>query len=224
MATAFRTIRMLALGAAGFSVVLAATACAPVRPHYRLDDPPGSSSVDDANDVANGIASNVTFGQPGLQGTSARFNGVNSVIRVPSNPAANPGDGDFSVTAAVNFTALPGASTWDVVRKGVSGDGGYWKVEVFTGDGTARARCLWRDNDGLETSLVRGRSLHDGAWHTVTCAIVGSEHRITVDGNTSVNTPSRPLGAISNSRAMTIGAKPDGTDAFNGRIDEVRLG
>ena len=123
----------------------------------------------------------------------------------------------------MTWPTLPGPSTFDVVRKGVSGDGGYWKLELINGDNTARARCLWRDNNGRQTSLVQGRSLNDDRWHAITCAIVGDEHRITVDGNTKVNTPATPLGAISNSRETTIGAKPTGGDWYAGFVDEVRF-
>ena len=50
--------------------VLAASGCAPVRPLYHLDERPGATTVDDANDVVNGRATNVTFGLPGTSGTA----------------------------------------------------------------------------------------------------------------------------------------------------------
>jgi hypothetical protein len=87
--------------------------------------------VDDANDVANGRATDITFGPPGKAGTAARSNGTSSIIRIPNEPSMNPGTGDFSVSVSVRFSVLPGASTFDVVRKGVDGDGGHWKVELF---------------------------------------------------------------------------------------------
>jgi hypothetical protein len=204
--------------------VLAVSACAPVRPLYHLDEPPGATTVDDANDVVNGRAANVTFGQAGKTGTAARFNGSSSIIRIPHNSSMNPGSGDFSVTVSVRFSVLPGPSTFDVIRKGIEGDGGYWKVELYNQSGSARARCVWRDNAGHQTSLVRGSNLQNNAWHTITCALQGEQTRITVDGATHTNTPAVAIGTISNSRETTIGAKPTGGDWYNGLLDEVRFG
>jgi hypothetical protein len=203
--------------------VLAASACTPARPLYHLDEPAGSTTVDDANDVVDGRATNVTFGQPGKTGTAARFNGTSSIIRIPNNAAMNPGSGDFSVTVSVRFSVLPGSSTFDVVRKGIDGDGGYWKLELFNASGSARARCLWRDNAGHQTSLVQGSGLQNNAWHTITCALQGDETRMTVDGKTKTNTPDSPIGTISNTRETTIGAQPNGGDWYNGLVDEVRF-
>jgi hypothetical protein len=202
--------------------VIAASACEPARPLYHLNEPAGATTVDDANDVVDGRAADVTFGQPGKAGTAARFNGTSSIIRIPNDPSMNPGSGDFSVTASVRFSALPGPSTFDVIRKGVDGDGGYWKVELFNQSGSARARCLWRDDAGHQTSLVLGAHLQDNAWHTITCALGGEQTRMTVDGTTKTNTPAA-LGKISNSRGTTIGAKPTGGDWYNGLVDEIRF-
>jgi hypothetical protein len=204
--------------------VVSASACEPVRPLYHLNEAPGATTVDDANDVVNGRATDVTFGQAGKYGTAARFNGTSSIIRIPSHPSMNPGSGDFSVTVSVRFTVLPGPSTFDVIRKGIDGDGGYWKVELFNQSGSARARCLWRDDAGHQTSLVQGSNLQNNAWHTISCALRGEQTRMTVDGNTKTNTPAPALGRISNSRATTIGAKPAGGDWYNGLVDEIRFG
>lgn len=204
--------------------VLAASGCAPVRPLYHLDERPGATTVDDANDVVNGRATNVTFGAAGTSGTAARFNGTSSIIRIPHHASMNPGSGDFSVAVSVRFSVLPGPSTFDVIRKGIDGDGGYWKVELRNNAGSARAACLWRDNAGHLTSLVLGSNLQNNAWHRITCALQGEQTRITVDGNTKTNTPSSPIGPLSNSRETTIGAKPGGGDWYNGLVDEVRFG
>jgi hypothetical protein len=217
-------VRRVAFAVVAALSVVAASGCAPVRPLYHLDERPGATTVDDANDVVNGRATDVTFGQAGKFGTAARFNGTSSIIRIPSHASMNPGSGDFSVTVSVRFSVLPGPSTFDVIRKGVDGDGGYWKVELYNQSGSARARCLWRDNAGHQTSLVQGSNLQNGAWHTITCALQGNQTRMTVDGNTKTNTPASPIGTISNTRATTIGAKPTGGDWYNGLVDEVRFG
>jgi hypothetical protein len=209
-------------------VVLAAlgvflAACEPGSGHasWLLNETSGATATDSAGDH-DGTNRNVALAQPGNEGTSYGFNGSNSIVRVPSAPDLNPGTSDISFGASVNFTTLPPPETWDVVRKGISGDGGgYYKLELFTGNGGARARCYFRDEGGTSKSVVKGSGLSDGDWHQVTCTKTDDKVTITVDGASSSNDVR--LGRIANDSEVTIGAKPTGGDAFKGRIDQVRI-
>ena len=201
-------------------VFLAACAPEPGHASWLFNETSGSTAQDSAGNH-DGTASRVALGQPGHEGTSYGFNGVDSIVRVPHAADLNPGTSNFSFGAWVNFTTLPPPETWDVVRKGISGDGGYYKLELFTGNGGARARCYFRDNDGTSKSVVRGSGLSDGKWHQLTCTRTANQVTITVDGNSSSNDVQ--LDGISNSSEVTIGAKPTGGDAFRGRIDQVRI-
>jgi hypothetical protein len=200
-----------------------AGAASPPGAHWRFDELVGTTAEDSAGDH-DGTSTDVVPGLPGLVGTAYGFNGGSSVVRVPSADDLNPGSADFSFGAAVNFTEVPPDSTWDVVRKGVSGTkGGYYKLELFDGGSTngARARCYFRGANGNSKSVVGGKNLNDGRWHRVTCSRKGGKVIITVDGKTSSNSFS--LGKLANTAEITIGAKPTGGDAYLGRIDEVRL-
>jgi hypothetical protein len=213
--------RLLFVTLAALGVFLAA--CDPGSGHasWLFNETSGTTVTDSAGDH-NGTSRNVALGQPGHEGTSYGFNGRDSIVRVPSAPDLNPGTADFSFGAWVNFTARPPDETWDIVRKGISGDdGGYYKLELFTGNGGARARCYFRDNDGMSKSVVKGSGLSDGQWHQLTCSKNDDEVTATVDGSSSSNDVD--LGPIGNSREVTIGGKPTGGDAFNGRIDQVRI-
>jgi hypothetical protein len=213
-----RRLYVVALAALG--VLLAA--CQPGSGHasWLFNETSGSTATDSAGNH-DGTSRNVALGQPGHEGTSYGFNGVDSVVRVPHAADLNPGTSDFSFGAWVNFTTLPPPQTWDIVRKGISGDGGYYKLELFTGNGGARARCYFRDDDGSSKSVVKGSGLSDGRWHQLTCTRTADRVTITVDGSNNSNDVS--LDNIANSSDITIGAKPTGGDAFRGRIDEVRI-
>jgi hypothetical protein len=69
-------VRQVAFVVVAALAMLAASACTPARPLYHLDERAGATTVDDANDVVNGRATNVTFGLAGKAGTAARFNGT----------------------------------------------------------------------------------------------------------------------------------------------------
>jgi len=212
--------RLFLLVAALLCVALAG--CTPIGGLWHMDERAGTTTmVDDAGDH-DGVATDVVFGEPGVQGTAYRFNGTTSIVRVPHAADLNPGTSAFSFGASVNFTQLPPARTWDILRKGISTtSGGDYKLELFAGDGTARARCLWKDADGISISVVRGRGLNDGQWHQLTCSRSGNTFTVTVDGSTSSNT--KTLGSIANTAELTVGAKATESDVFNGLIDEARL-
>ena len=197
-------------------------ACEPSEPgeaRWLLNERSGSTVGDSVGDH-DGTSTNVTLGQPGHEGTSYRFNGVDSIIRVPSSATLNPGEADFSFGAWVNFTTLPPPQNWDIVRKGVdSSSGGYWKLEIFNGNGGARARCFFRDGAGVQTSVVKGMGLSDGKWHELVCSRREDRVTLTVDG--SPNSTMATLGSIANSTELTIGGKPTGGDNFAGLIDDV---
>lgn len=185
-----------------------------------MDEPSGTTTVVDSVGGHDGRATDVVFGEPGYQGSAYRFNGTTSIVRVPHGDGLDPGTGAFAFGGWVNFNELPPERTWDVLRKGVTGTaGGNYKLELFTGNGTARARCVWKDGQGTSISVVRGSNLHDGGWHELTCRRNGSTFSLTVDSATSSNTAS--LGSIANTAELTIGAKATDSDVFKGRIDEA---
>jgi len=206
------------------ALFLFAAACEPADEpvgRWHLDERSGTTVEDSAADH-NGTSSKVILGRPGHSGTAYGFNGVDSVVRVPSAAGLNPGTADFTFGAWVNFTELPPPGNWDVVRKGIdSSSGGFYKLEVFAGNGGARARCAFRDADGLRTSVVRGTGLNNGLWHELRCAKKADRVTLTVDG--TQNSTLVGLGSISNSSELTIGAKPTGGDNYSGLIDEVHF-
>ena len=204
------------------ALAFALAGCAPTGALWHMDEPSGTRTVvDDAGDH-DGVATDVIFGEPGYRGTAYRFNGATSIVRVPHADDLNPGSGGFSYGAWVNFTELPPERTWDVVRKGVSGSsGGNYKLELYTANGAARARCAWKDGAGITTTKVGGSGLNDGGWHQLRCSRSGDTFSVTVDGVTSSN--SATLGSIANTAELTIGAKATDSDVFKGLIDEAQV-
>jgi hypothetical protein len=211
-----RRLLVIALGL----VVLGGCGPAP-RAVWQMDETSGRAMIDSAGNH-DGIATNVAFNQPGWQGRAYGFNGVNSVVAVPHSSDLNPGTANFAFSARVRFTQPPPPSTFDVVRKGVTtSSGGYWKMELFNGNGGVRAECFWKAAHGRTISAVRGTGLNDNQWHHIVCRRSGNTFSITVDGRTTSNTAE--LGSIANTAGVTVGQRPGGGDVYKGLMDDVRL-
>jgi hypothetical protein len=187
---------------------------------WRMNELSGSTVNDDIGNH-DGTSQNVSLGHPGHDRTAYGFNGINSIVRIPHADDLNPGGSNFSYSAWVKFTALPPTQTFDVVRKGTSGStGGYYKLELFTLNNTAKARCYAKGSSG-NAGIAAGSNLNNGQWHQLTCTRTGSQWAITVDGTQFSETDA--FGSIANTSQVTIGAKPTGDDFYNGLIDDVKI-
>jgi hypothetical protein len=94
-------------------------------------------------------------------------------------------------------------------------------MELFNGNGGARAECFWKGAGGATISAVRGAGLNDNRWHHIVCRRSGNTFSITVDGSTSSNTAA--IGSIANTAGVTVGQRPGGGDHYKGLMDDVRL-
>lgn len=200
-----------------------AEAAATTRALYHMDDP--SRLVDSSGLGNNGTTTGITS-VTGSSGKGYHFNGKTSVATVRDSNTLDPGTATLRVTAHVRFTTPPSSSVgdYDLVRKGLAGTtGGYWKMEIFPpyAGGPGTAFCQYQDAAKKSASIRSSRNLADGAWHTITCIKTATNIQLVVDGTTT--SKSVALASISNSSAMSIGAKPGGGDRYLGDMDEVSV-
>lgn len=188
---------------------------------WHMDETSGSTMVDSSGHGYDGTSSNVKTGLPGINGSKAYgFNGSSSKVVVPSASGLNPGTQDLVVSIRVAITAVP-ADDYDLIRKGLqSTAGGDWKIEIVNVDGAAIARCYLRGSSG-SWQKTTGPNLADGAWHTITCERHATSVQMSVDGTVWKKTTT--IGSISNTAALSIGAKASGGDWTKGSIDEVTI-
>jgi hypothetical protein len=182
--------------------------------------------LDSSGNGNNGTASAGITIVPGRVGNGYGFNGRNSVASVPDKPSLDPGTATLRITASVRFSVAPPPSVvdYDLVRKGLSGTaGGTWKMEIFPPQpgGPGTAYCQFQDANKKSASIRDTRNLADGQWHTITCLKTATAISVIVDGVT--RSRAAALGSISNSNAVTIGAKPGGGDRYLGHMDEVSI-
>jgi Concanavalin A-like lectin/glucanases superfamily len=173
----------------------------------------------------DGTPRNVTL-VPGAIGKGYRFNGLNSIVLVPSSASLNPGRRDFRFTVFLRLNTVPRVGDYNPIRKGTAPDpGGQYKLELFS-DQTrtrAQAQCTFRGTSG-HAELKRGPNVADGYWHRITCAKTGTSIRLIVD---SVPYTKRArIGSVSNAEPLVLGAKyVDGvaTNRYKGDMDELRI-
>lgn len=221
-----RGLVALATAVVPFLMLAPPAAAATAGALWHMDESTGPLAHDSSGNGNDGMLFNVTLGRPGFVGSGFGFNGTDSKIVVQSSSSLNPGAQDFSYTAAVRLTVVPGVGdTYDVLRKGISSTtGGEYKMEVANVKGAARARCLAKDAAGHVAKVTHSKSLADGQWHVITCSRSGNAWSTTVDGVVKSGIVS--LGSVSNSKVLTIGSKNGGKtggDFYRGDLDEAAV-
>jgi hypothetical protein len=169
----------------------------------------------------NGTVKGVALGQPGIAGTAYGFPGRPAIATVPSRASLNPGTAPFSATVHIRTSVVTSDDSADVIRKGLSTNSAtLWKMELRPSSTrqSEHVRCYFHGTSGI-VSVYGTKNVADGAWHTITCADNGSSVSVTQDGVT--RTKAGTVGSISNSAALTIGAKSATDDAYTGLVDEV---
>lgn len=152
------------------------------------------------------------------------FNGTSSYGMAPDKANLDPGAASVKMTARISITKVPAAGqTFDVVRKGLTTtSGGYYKLEIArSSTGQAVVHCRFKDANGRVNEVVSTAGIAGKGFVTVACAKTATAVTVTVPGQT--RTVSKTLGSVSNSSAVYIGGKGDGTDWFLGLMDWVKI-
>ncbi len=215
-----RSIPLLVL-AVGLLIATASPASAATLVARWNMDGSGSTMSDSTGRGHTGTLHHVAVGQSGISGSGYGFSGKPSYVTVPSSGDFSPGTGNFKVTLAVRFPAVPSSSVadFDLLRRGLSSTaGGSYKVEILR---SGRAFCDYRGSSG-EVTVTGTQNLANNKWHTISCARVGNSVVLTVDGASLSRRGS--IGSITGSTTLYIGAKDSsGTDQYSGLMDTVSI-
>jgi hypothetical protein len=181
---------------------------------WHMDETSGNVMVDSVGGH-DGTLNGVQLGLPGFGGSAYGF--TRSFVSVPPARELNPGRKKITLTIHLNTTSAPLKPDWDLLRKGVFGDGlGDYKVE-FQPSGQASCGFVGTLRGAEITS---GPPLDDGRWHSVQCVKTTTTIRLIVDGRRF--TKQARVGSMSNGAALTIGARP-GSEFFRGALDEASV-
>jgi len=219
-------IRLLLVGGAAVvaslpTALASAAGSAPVTVAVWHMEDTGQTMHDSSGNGHDGTLTGVTTGRAGVSGNGFGFFGSPSRVAVPSSPSLNAGSSTLTVTVHVNLPKAPTTAIgdFDLVRKGLaSTSGGDWKVEIMP---SGQASCTAVGSSGAAT-VTAGRQMANNKWHTIVCAMNTGSVRLTVDGHL-VASQVKPIGTISNSDYLTLGAKISNGDQYKGVMDEVSL-
>ena len=215
-----RSIPLLVL-AFGLLIATASPASAATLVARWNMDGTGSTGGDSTGRGHTGTLHHVAVGRSGISGSGYGFSGKPSYVTVPSSGDFSPGSGNFKITLAVRFPALPSSSVadFDLLRRGLSSTaGGSYKLEILR---SGRAFCDYRGSSG-EVTVTGTQNLANNKWHTISCARVGNSAVLTVDGASVSRSGS--IGSITGSSTLYIGAKDSsGNDQYSGLMDAVSI-
>jgi hypothetical protein len=186
-----------------------------VRALWHMDETSGSSMIDSVGGH-NGSLHSVSTGQPGFLGNAYGFSG-SGYVSVPSSGALNPGSAAVTIAIHLKTTQRPPPEDWDLIRKGIAGDPGEYKVEYYP-DG--RAACGFGGSSG-HVELKAGPVLSDGQWHSIQCSKSSSGIRLVVDGQSF--SKSGGIGSISNSAPVVVASRAGSSEFFRGSLDEASI-
>ncbi len=190
------------------------TAVAPVA-DYLLNETTGLVAGDATGNGHDGsLVGGTTWLTDGTRGGVASFDGVNDRINIPSAPLGMQTWNELTVSAWVRNDIGAGAGTDDILS--------WW---AWTGYPCTDCSFLLTHHANnqyrfeLNGSFVLGGTVGTG-WTHVTATYDGSELILYVDGLEVDSTPYS--GGIPFSSAdLVIGAQADGTNYFDGSIDDV---
>ena len=177
--------------------------------NWEMNEPAGATVATDSSghqlhgrvgdDVQTGVdfGSNIGFRFPYISGSSPQ--NLEHIVEVAENDLLDPGSGKFTVSLRFRSNQSWG----NLVQKGQAGmTGGFWKVDISKGILT----CMFRDENGLQSTASSRTTLNDGRWHTIRCVRSTSAVVLYVDGEWR-ETRNNPTGTVNNKAPLTIAGK-----------------
>jgi len=153
-----------------------------------------------------------TFYSLSLNGTSAYV----SVVPPGSSGVSLDITGSITLEAWIKLT-INNVVQSIITRYGTA-DGGYaLKVRE-----TGKLRLIIQQSGTSTETITSNTVISTGVWHHVAGVFDGSEKRLYIDGMRD-KTLSSTFSPATGSSNLFIGVSPDGTNLFNGLIDEARV-
>jgi hypothetical protein len=186
------------------------------------DGPNASTTFIDSSRYAHTVSANgdaqVDTSQPRFGSASALFDGAGDRLTTPDHTDFEFGSGDFTI----DFWMQPAAGGPAVVvgkRGGTASFGPY----VFYLSGLGLGMYMSSTGTGWDVMAANPfGTLAINTWYHVAVSRSGNTFRGFLNGGLAW-TLNSSVSLFDNSDALAIGANGDGTESFNGWLDEVRV-
>ena len=146
----------------------------------------------------------------GFKNKAIQFDGVDDFIS--SGNLSDSISGNFTFSCFVKTSTTKSGNLADIAQEAASG----LKIGI-TADGYLSLNAA---EAGLPADLMSSAKINDGGWHFVALRREADNYSLYLDSSTAVATGK---GSVLKFVKLVIGAKSDGTAAFGGMIDEVKL-
>lgn len=189
--------------------------------YWQMDDPAGSTVVDDSIDPnANtaAVTSAPTFGVPGIfdDSTAVSFDNRSETVALPAGVLSGLED---AFTFELWFNTAQASGVGRMLRAYTHGVGIDWA-------GGTQLLHAWLTTPGGQVSLVSDRPLGLNEWHHVAVVFDGSEFRMVINGELhDVAAAPAATATFNTSGSLTLGNDRPGTKKRNliGTVDEVAI-
>lgn len=185
--------------------------------HWKLDEGSGGTTSDASGQGVTGTLVNGPVWTPGRSGNALQFDGVDDRVNL-GNPTHLRLTGAMTLSAWVWVDAFTNGRI--INKQGNSGSRG-WSLNVESG-GYASFQVA---TSSTSMVLVNGTSLPTNQWvHLAGTYEPGVALRLYVNGALNASlTSGVPASQYDSPLNVTIGSRPDGSNLFDGKIDEVRI-
>ena len=201
-----------------FSITVYSTsAAADLRAHWEFDDGTGTIVGDSTGNGNYGILINGPVWTEGQVGGALQLDGQNDHVIVDSVPLAMDTWSEITVAAWIKSDVGIGAGTDDIVS--------WW---IWTGYPCTECSFVLTHHGNNEYFLsIGGDTLISGGtvstdWTFVVATYNGNMKRLYVDGS-EVASAAYTSGIPNSAGALIIGGQDDGSNYFQGTIDDVRI-
>ena len=219
------------LGAAATTMLLAgiinwttrsANAASPSVAYWHLDEASGPTYADSNAGTHPGTCTNCPTAATGQVNGAQSFDGINDTIDVSANSAFDWGAADtFSIEFWVNANSCTSSDETFIGRGTAAGE--QWSIGCNSTDGTVMLSIT--DTTSTNITLSSTKVITDSRWHHLTAVYDGPNNAawLYVDGSDIVSTTTSFTGSFAPTAANINIGHLNGTQFFNGTIDEVAI-
>ncbi|PIZ96351.1 MAG: hypothetical protein COX79_05340 [Candidatus Levybacteria bacterium CG_4_10_14_0_2_um_filter_36_16] len=190
--------------------------------HWKFDEGYGTTTGNSGSGgsiITGSLSGGATWTRDGKFGKAIVTNGTNTYASIPDNDTI---DFTYSQDFAVSFWLKDGGgnATDDSVVEKWAGVGGYPYVFRYNNGGS----ISFKRYDGTNNPSVTGTKIvNDGAWHYIVGVKSGSTLYLYIDNAPVKTGTDTTTGTTTNSSAVYLGERGNGSQYWNGAIDEVKI-